>query len=137
MKITFTSKFNKLQDSEIKEYENEIIYDYLYELIIDKKNKEVRILGADDKSYLILQFLIDNKFILKTITNNHKLLMRKDYDMIEEYNILIHKNEGTIRFPDGSTKDFFHDKYKEINLRDLVIDKLKYLYYNNMIKIVQ
>jgi hypothetical protein len=103
------------------------------ELWIWKKGKEVEISDFYSRSYKLLEYLIINDFVINNKFNI--VVYNNDTYEMEEYDKTKHEEILLFEKLNDEEMNRFYKRYKKELLDQKIIDNLKYLFENELIKI--
>lgn len=139
MKISFIGDFKKLKPMGYEFHKlfarNYICY-IKNDVKIWRKAKDVQILDFQDYSHLLLQYLIDNNFIIND--KHNRIVVNTETSKIEEYDVRKHEL-FCLDFDNMSDDEIsqFEDRYHKNTIPQRIIETIKELYDNKLIEIVQ
>lgn len=136
MKIEFIGDFKKLKSMGYR-YQKLFAHNYICyhknELWIWKKGNEVEITDFNTRSSKLFEYLVLNNFIINNKFNivvfNNSTFKMEEYDKT--------KHEDVHQFEKLTEEEMnqFYKTYKKTLLDQNIIDELKYLYENKLIKL--
>lgn len=139
MYIKFTGEFKSLKSIGFefrKLYANNHICYKKDEIWVWKKEKDVEIDSLYGNSHILLQYLIDNNFIIDDkynvlILNNETMCIEK-YEPKKHESFLFLDKTAT----DEETLQFFN-RYTKLRVKQETIDEIKHLYNSHLIAITE